>query len=546
MFRLYYLFILLNVVPACTKLYGQAFTSSNLPILLINTNGLSIPDEPKIVATLRIIDNGPGKRNALTDKPTFTGKIGIERRGATSQQLFPKKPYGIELRDTSGVNSVNASLLGMPAEADWVLNATYNDKTLIRETLTYDLNRQMSRFYTPRYRYCELVLNGNYEGLYILFEKIKRDKSRVNITSIKKTDVTGDALTGGYIFKIDKTEGSPSRAWDSPFRNYGKNILVQIDRPKPEDLAEEQFQYARNFVTSFENALSGSQFQDSAVGYRRYANAESFVDYMLLTEICRNVDGYRLSTFFYKDRDSKGGKLVMGPIWDYNLTYGNANYCNGNSPQGWAYEFGRYCPGDAFQMPFWWSRLLDDRAFAAAVRVKYQLLRQTVLKTARIHAHIDSVAAALTEARTRNFQRWPVIGQNVWPNSFVGQTYEQEVTFLKSWIDQRLTWLDTAIMPFGAPLLANEPSAPALELTVGPNPSTGDITLRYQLGQRTTLQITLTDAVGRTITSLTWPDQPPGRYERTLPHQDLPEALGPYWLKVNSNGHTQAYKLLRF
>ena len=96
--------------------------------------------------------------------------------GGSSSQQFPKKPYGIELRDSSGENSVNAPLLGMPSESDWVLNATYNDKTLIREALTYDLNRQISSVYTPRYRYCEVVLNGSYNGLYILFEKIKRDK----------------------------------------------------------------------------------------------------------------------------------------------------------------------------------------------------------------------------------------------------------------------------------------------------------------------------------------------------------------------------------
>ena len=339
--------------------HSQPFTSSNLPILLINTNNQPIPDEPKIVAQLQIIDNGPGKRNNLTDKPTFSSKIGIEKRGATSQQLFPKKPYGIELRDTSGVNSVNASLLGMPAESDWVLNATYNDKTLIRETLTYDLNRQLSNYYTPRYRYCEVVLNGSYEGIYILFEKIKRNKNRVNITNIKKTDVLGDALTGGYIFKIDKTEGSASRSWTSPYKSTnGQPILVQIDRPKPEDLAEEQFQYAKQFVTDFENNLQTTQYQDSTAGYRKYINDDSFVDYLLLTEVCKNVDGYRLSSFFYKDRDSKGGKLIMGPIWDYNLTYGNANYCNGNPYQGWAYEFNRICPGDGYQIPFWWNRLL--------------------------------------------------------------------------------------------------------------------------------------------------------------------------------------------
>ncbi|GAB2576514.1 CotH kinase family protein [Spirosoma areae] len=543
--RISYLVLFISGV-ICSSTFGQTFTSSNLPILLINTGGRVIPDEPKIVVELRIIDNGAGKRNNVTDKPTFVSKVGIERRGATSQLLFPKKPYGIELRDTSGVNSVNVSLLGMPAESDWVLNATYNDKTLIRETLTYDLNRQMSSFYTPRYRYCEVVLDGIYDGIYILFEKIKRDKNRVNISSIKKTDVSGDALTGGYIFKIDKTEGSPSRSWSSPYRSSGgRTISIQIDRPKPEDLAEEQVQYAKKFITDFETALQGGQYQDSTAGYRHYINDDSFVDYLLLTEVCKNVDGYRLSSFFYKDRDSKGGKLTMGPIWDYNLTYGNANYCNGNTYQGWAYDFNRTCPSDFYQIPFWWERLLSDRAFANKVRVKYQALRRTVLKTERIQAYVDSVATQLTEARTRNFQRWPVIGTYVWPNSYIGQTYQQEVDYLKQWVRDRLNWLDNYVQPFGADVLATEPTDD-FGLALTPNPSATDVTLRYRLRQRADIRLTITDATGRTLQSMALPNQAAGEHTQTLPARSLPTAPGIYFLQVDANGQPVSRKMLRF
>ncbi|GAB3020232.1 CotH kinase family protein [Spirosoma pulveris] len=517
-----------------------------MPIIIINTKGQAIPDEPKIIATLSIIDNGSGKRNNVSDKPSFESKIGIEKRGATSQQLFPKKPYGFELRDTSGVNSVNASLLGMPAESDWVLNATYNDKTLIREALTYDLNRQMSVYYTPRYRYCEVILNGNYEGIYLLFEKIKRNKNRVNITSIKQTDVSGDALTGGYIFKIDKTEGSLSRSWNSPYTSVnGQPIPIQIERPKPEDLAEEQFQYAKKYITDFENTLKGTQYQDSTTGYRKYINVDSFIDYLLLTEVCKNVDGYRLSSFFYKDRDSKGGKLVMGPIWDYNLTYGNANYCEGNAYQGWAYAFNSICKTDVYQLPFWWDRLLTDKAFATQTRLKYQSLRKTVLKTERIQAYVDSVATQLTEARTRNFQRWPVIGIYVWPNGFVGQTYQQEVDYLKTWVKNRLDWMDNAILPFGTDVLAVEPTHD-FQLTISPNPSTGPVHLAYQLRQRATVRVTITDATGRTIYTITRPGQSAGEHWETIPNQLLSTGLGVYFLQLTSDGQTASKKILRY
>ncbi|MVM40896.1 T9SS type A sorting domain-containing protein [Spirosoma sp. HMF3257] len=539
------LVLLLSVGLLNCPVSAQTLTSSNLPILLINTNGQTIPDEPKIVASLQIIDNGIGKRNTVTDKPAFSSKIGIEMRGATSQQFFPKKPYGFELRDTTGLNSINASILGMPSESDWVLNATYNDKTLIRETLTYDLNRQLSKYYTPRYRYCEVILNGSYNGIYILFEKIKRDKNRIDVANIKKTDLSGDALTGGYIFKIDKTEGSVSRTWNSPYKSSGKIIPIQIDRPKIEDLAEEQFQYAKNFVTDFENTLAGPKYQDSTAGYRKYINDDSFVDYLLLTEVCKNVDGYRLSSFFYKDKDSKGGKLVMGPIWDYNLTYGNANYCNGNSYQDWSYNFNRVCPDDGYQIPFWWDRLLTDRRFANNVRIKYQALRKTVLKTERIQAYVDSVATVLTEARTRNFQRWPVIGVYVWPNGYVGQTYQQEIDYLKTWVKNRLEWMDNAIIPFGAEILATEPTDP-FKLTVSPNPSGGDVIVQYQLQQRANVSLTITDATGRAVYSLAWPNQSAGEHQELLPARSLPSTLGIYYLQLDANGKPVSRKIMRF
>ncbi|MBD2701160.1 CotH kinase family protein [Spirosoma sp. BT702] len=525
---------------------AQTLTSSNLPILLINTNGQTIYNEPKIVADLRIIDNGAGKRNNVTDKPSFTSKIGIELRGSTSQTLFPKKPYGIELRDSTGLNSVNASVLGMPAEADWVLNATYNDKTLIRETLTYDLNRQLSKFYTPRYRYCEVILNGNYTGIYILFEKIKRDKNRVDVSNIKKTDITGDALTGGYIFKIDKTEGSASRSWTSSYLSgSGKPISMLIDRPKPEDLAEEQFQYAKQFITDFENALNGAQFQDSLTGYRKYINDDSFVDYLLLTELCKNVDGYRISTFFYKDRNSRGGKLIMGPIWDYNLTYGNVNYCPGSVYKGWIFDFTRACPQDGFQPPFWWDKLLSDKVFVTKVRTKYQTLRKSVLRTDRIHTYIDSVANVLTEARTRNFEKWPVIGVYVWPNGFVGGTYQEEIDFLKTWVKNRLEWMDNEILGIGALALAAEPEN-EFTVTVSPNPSSDNVTLRYQLAQRATVQLLITDAAGRSVQRLIWPNQPPGEHQETLPVSSLPTAPGTYMLQLNADGKPISRKMVRF
>lgn len=518
--------------------FGQSFFASDLPIIVINTGGQAIPNEPKIVASFSLIATESGKRNTVADAPVYSGKIGIEQRGSSSRQLFPKKPYGIELRDPTGQTSVNASLLGMPAESDWVMNAVYNDKTLIREALTYDLNRKISSVYTPRFRYCELVLNGKYEGIYILFEKIKRDKNRIDMATLKKTDLSGDELTGGYLLKVDKTEGSPSRSWTSPQKNInGKAALIQIDRPKPEDLAEEQFQYIKKYVTDFENALAGANFRDPATGYRTYVDELSVIDYVLITEICRNVDGYRLSTYFYKDKDSKGGKLVMGPIWDYNLSYGNADYCDGNKSEGWEYNFNRVCPGDGFPQPFWWERFLQDPDFTNKLSLRYKALRQTVLATDRLHAYIDSSATRLTEARIRNFVQWPVIGKYVWPNGYVGKTYEDDVTFLKDWIQKRLIWMDGAMPLVASNLLATDPDpGNTLSLVVGPVPMAETVTIRYRLDKRADVTLSMIDATGRSIFVLEQAGQAAGEHERVLNNSQIPSMPGIYLLKLQTDG----------
>lgn len=526
--------------------FGQSFTSSDLPILSINTDGKTIVDDPKILATLTVIDNGSGKRNVLTDKPTFTSTIGIELRGSTSQDFFPKKPYGFELREKDGITNLNASLLGMPEESDWILNATYNDKTLLRDAMTFDLNRRMSKYYTPRTRYCELVINGTYQGVYILFEKIKRDKNRIDIADLKKIDVSGDQLTGGYILKVDKFEGTIGNSWESSGANsIKKKSTIQIDRPKKEDLASEQYAYIRKYFADFETALNGPNYRDPVTGYARFIDDQSVVDYVILTEVCRNVDGYRLSAFMYKDKDSKNGKLTFGPIWDYNLTYGNADYCDGQKYEGWAYNFNKICPADFFSMPYWWEKFMEDPTIRAKVGQRYLALRKTVLATDRIHAYIDSSATRLAEARVRNFQRWPVMGVKVWPNYYVGQTYDQEINWLKEWIRQRLIWLDGSmqLLSFGA--LANEnPPDNTLSFSVGPVPMAETATVRYRLDNRADVQLSLTDLTGKSVFTIDRPGQSAGEHEFVLNNNQLPTSSGLYLLTLQTNGQVRATRKL--
>ena len=493
------------------------FSSSNLPIVVINTDGAEIVDEPKINVAMGIIDNGPGQRNNVTDPfNDFEGSVGIEIRGSTSQR-YPKKQYSVEVRNPLGQDSA-VSLLGLPEESDWVLYAPYSDKSLMRNVLAYQLGRDLGR-YAPRTKLCEVVLNGDYQGVYVLIEKIKRDKNRVDIAKLKDEDVSGEELTGGYIIKIDKDNSRTEEQWFSdyppPYRDSTQRIPFRYVYPDEDDMAPEQKAYIQQYVKDFEDALAGDNFTDPEEGYAPYIDVGSFIDLFIINEVSKDIDAYRLSTYMYKQKSTNGGKLVMGPLWDYNFSFGNVDYCVDTGPEGLALDFSKLCPGEFWLAPFWWERLLEDSAYTEQLAVRWAALRQDQLATEQVMARIDSVATLLNaEAQQRNFTRWPILGEFVWPNAFVGQTYQEEVDYLKDWTRQRLTWLDAT---FPTPTVATDTmppdtvppdtivtsvtadEVPGASSTAFPNPFDRELTLRFNLRQAGTVSVWLHDLLGRTV-----------------------------------------------
>jgi hypothetical protein len=391
-----------------------------------------------------IIYNGPGNRNYLTDPfNQYDGHIGIERRGSSSQN-FPKLSYAVETRDSLG-NNLNISLLGMPAENDWVLYGPFSDKTMLRNVLTFKIANGLGR-YASRTCFCELVLNGDYQGVYVLMEKIKRDRNRVNIKSMQPSYIIGDELTGGYIIKIDKNEGSQTAGWNSQFPPYPgawQRIYYQYHYPDQNEIVPEQQAYIQGCIFQFESLMNSTLHRDPFAGYYDLVDVSSFIDFFLVSELGRNVDAYRLSTFLYKDRDSEGGQLTMGPLWDFNLAFGNADYYNGWYTNGW--QLNVSITEDYWQNPFYWYKLLADPVFMNRSARRWYELRQNVLSTETLLAFIDSCAVELEESQTRNYIRWPILGYYIWPNWFIGQTYQEEIDFLKSWLQDRISWMNMAL-----------------------------------------------------------------------------------------------------
>lgn len=422
---------------------GEVVLENKWPRFEIYTNGNIIVDEPKIDASIKIYED---------DKVSYEGKIGIEIRGATSQS-FPKKSYGFETRD-AGNEDMSVSLLGFPEEEDWILYGPYSDKSLMRNMLIYELSRDVDR-YASRTRFAELYIDEDYKGIYVFMEKLKRDVGRIDINKLNEDENTGEDVTGGYILKIDKTSGTNLGDGYNDLNSFvslyaptsatmSQEIHFLYEYPEAEDITEAQKTYISTYVKQFEEALASNEYADSEMGYEAYIDVDSFIDFFLMNEMSNNVDGYRLSTYMYKDKNEK---LKMGPIWDFNLAFGNADYCGGGETNVWAYKFNERCSEDFWEVPFWWGRLLENPAYSSRLKIRWNALRTDEFSDAAIALKIKTYKEILNanDAVTANFSTWDILGTYVWPNNFIGTAYDEETTYLEDWLTARLSWLDQEI-----------------------------------------------------------------------------------------------------
>ena len=411
------------------------YTESNLPIISINTYGEDIPDEPRIDAYMGIINNNSGTNNINDPFNDYNGKITIEKRGNSSQEQ-EKPPYRFETVDNNGENN-NVKLLGLPEENDWILYAPWSDKSLLRNVLIYSLSNEMGR-YAPRSKFVELYLNKEYRGVYVLMEKIKRDKNRVAISSLDPNSNFGDNLTGGYILKFDWAETGDN---NGGFFSLIDGMRYNYHYPKPDEISSEQENYIQSYINSYENIMNSNKY-NSEEGYSSFIDIGSFVDFIILQEISRNVDAYGLSTYIYKDKESINNKLTAGPIWDFNHGFGNCDYYKAWETVGWNIS---YTYNDMDQRAFWWLKLWNDDNFQEMIKDRYKLLRESTLSTNNINTLIDQYVFKLGTSVNKNFTKWPILGEYIWPNKQVFDTYQEEIIYLKTWINNRLTWMDSEL-----------------------------------------------------------------------------------------------------
>lgn len=476
--------------------------TADLPIILVDTKQKCLDKnvKDKIPATMRVLD---GATNAVAD--SAKGKlydIGIKVRGQSSA-MFPKPGYSVEVRDPAGVG-IDVSMLGLPAADDWVFHGPYVDKSMLRNSLAHWLFRQAGR-YSPRTMHFDLYINGVYRGVYVLIEKIKRGKYRVDVSKLKEDDISGDDVTGGYIWAFDKTGTNTGGAGSGDVNNEGfgtsDGLNVILHYPKKENIKPQQEEYLKKYLNDLEGLFKNGK---NGSGYENYVDVGSAVDYVLHQEVTNNADSYWCSFFLHKPKDSKGGKVTLGPPWDFNLAMSNGSQPEGqnNNNGGWGGGFGGFggmggfggsgttgwqiensskliadgnggggwgggfgFGGSSLKAPRWLTSMWKDQAYQSELKKRWAELRSGVWHSKTMDAYLDSMKVYLKNAADRNFKRWPNLGKASGQNDpdpepmkycnqaggggmgmamggYNADTWDGEVEHLRNKMKERMAWMD--------------------------------------------------------------------------------------------------------
>jgi hypothetical protein len=411
---------------------GLDNTSPILPVLMISTGGKTIAWGDKIPASMKVIEDHAGTHRDLASRPaSLETPIGIDVHGATSVRL-PKQSYGLELRDAAGMDR-RFAWLGFPSESDFILHSGGQDKTILRNALAYALGRETGRW-APRTRFVELFIDNVYKGVYVVVEKIKQDKSRVNIPR-PAPDGAGD-LTGGYIFKMDLAQGKPTDAilkdWVTPLPMVYTYVFPRFD-----EITAAQKKFLQDHVAKFEAMTATADFADPRRGYRAWLDIQSLVDFALFQELSNNIDAYQKSLYMQKLPKASGDKIAFGPLWDFDFAFGVAPFRDGQKTDIWAWQMNRFGtepvaynpPKTVPHVPAYWEKLWKDPPFLRDAGCRWKELRKQVFTTANVNAKVDAWWKQLELARPREMAA----------NKYMAAT---ELPYLKTWVDKRLVWMD--------------------------------------------------------------------------------------------------------
>ena len=462
----------------------------DLPAIFVDTKQKCLDKNvtEKIPATMKVLD-GPTNNIADSAKGTFYN-IGIKVRGQSSA-LFPKPGYSVEVRDEKG-EGMDVSMFGLPPADDWVFHGPYVDKSMLRNALAYWLFRQAGR-YAPRTKHFDLYINGVYRGVYVMVEKIKRGKYRVNVSKLKEDDIAGDSLTGGYIWAFDKVGtntgggGSDNQGGiEAEGFNTSDGLNVILHYPKKANIQKQQEEYLKKYLNDLEALFKNGKNGD---GYDKYVDVGSALDYVLHQEVTNNGDSYWCSFFLHKPKNKTNkegvyteGKVTLGPPWDFNLAMSNGGMMGGSGGNSWQIESSSKAPQQgggggmwgggwggggmsSLKAPNWLVQMWKRSDYQSELKKRWAELRSGVWHTKVMDMYLDSMKTYLTKAADRNFKRWPNLGQNSGQgdkdpepmkycsgNGSSGMnfgmggnnasTWDGEVEHLRTKMKERMKWMD--------------------------------------------------------------------------------------------------------
>ncbi len=494
----------------------SAVTSGVLPVVVLDVPGMTPAMfesfAPKVQGRIRVVESHDGKHKEVADllsRPAaLDSRIAISMRGNSSTSFplvtwannvtgFHQRSYSIELRDEMD-RPKDGQMLDLPGDPDWALVACWNDKTCMRNAITYRIGQEFGRW-NPRLRFVEVYFNGDYIGIYQLVEPTRRGSNRVNVPKVADDASLGD-LTGGYIFRREgpgrksATAMPPVMDWVSPTTApgvYKTQNIYSYHYPPEDGITPAQRTYLHDYVARFEQMMQGPDFASPETGYPAKLDVQSWIDYALVNELSHNIDSYWKSLFFVKDSDARGGRLAVSPLWDYNMGYGNADY-----REGWKtdllnikmmQDFGGECDyqGRISEappvcdvgccketcdsktqrcwnlpvVPFYWDNLWKDPAFLDQLKCRWLDLRKGPIRMGFIDAQIEAWKSQLAPlAMPRHLARWPELLKYVWANPYVvdpssapirgetnAQFFEREVTWFRNWIAARINFLDASL-----------------------------------------------------------------------------------------------------
>ena len=371
---------------------------TGLPVIYLETaNGSDIDSKEDYFEGSISLEGG----RSHTDASSMEMKI---RGRGNSTWMHPKKPFQMKFPEKT-------EMLGMPADKKWIFLAEYSDKSLIRNKIAFDMGHLSSLDYTPQSVFAEVVINGVYNGTYNISQKVEESDHRV---------VLGDT---GYLLEIDQLERLDPD--DVYFRT--DRFLINIKEPETE-YNTEVYNYANNLINEFENVLMGPDFADPESGYAKYIDIDSFIDWYLISEIVKNQDSKSFSSIFLNV--IPGEKIKMGPLWDFDLAFGNVDYSECEHPTGfWVKDHD------------WYARLFEDQEFLEKVKSRFLYYREN---QNFILDKMDSYANQLKWSQYENDEKWDLFGRYVWPNPVVYDSHQAEVDHLKAWYQERMDWLDAA------------------------------------------------------------------------------------------------------